>query len=103
MKLTIAALRSGTDPVGPLPPAAFHRTLEEPLVCPKCHVSYNLVVDYDQSVGRFFEQESRPLIQLLKKTILIGHSHGHRITHFETAGVVVKRFTDADTKGLSKP
>jgi hypothetical protein len=102
MKLTIAALRSGTDPVGPLPPAAFHRTLEEPLVCPKCHVSYNLVVDYDQSVGRFFEQESRPLILLLKKTILIGHSHGHRITHFETSGVVVKRYTEAETKGLTQ-
>ena len=45
--MTIAAIRSGTDPVGKLPEAAFHRWLETPLGCPKCDVSYNLVVDWD--------------------------------------------------------
>jgi len=47
MGLTIAAVRSGTDPVGKLPEAAFHRWLETPLGCPKCDVSYNLVVDWN--------------------------------------------------------
>jgi hypothetical protein len=90
MPLLIAAIRSGTDPVGPLPDAAFHRTLEDQLVCPKCHVSYNLVVDYDRAVGRFFEQESRPLITMLRKAIFRGHGFGHRISHFETNGVIVR-------------
>lgn len=103
MKLVIAAIQSGTDPVGPLPPAAFHRTLEEQLICPKCHVTYNLVVDYDQSVGRFFDRESRPLLMLLKKSILLGHAYGHRITHFETAGVVVKRHTPPGLDPETKP
>jgi len=87
--MIIAAIRSGTDPVAPLPQAAFHRTLEEPIYCPKCEATYMLVVDYDWAVSRHFENESRRHIALLRKTIFRGHSHGHRITHFETNGVVV--------------
>ena len=90
--LTIAAIRSGTEPVGKLPEAAFHRTLETPLGCPKCDVSYNLVVDFEQATGRFFEEESRGLIRMLKKAIFLGHGSGHRVSHFETSGVVVRRF-----------
>ena len=92
MPLTIAAIRSGTDPVGKLPDAAFHRTLEDPILCPKCDVAYNLVVDYDASVSRFFDEDARPLITLLRKAVFMGHSTDHRITHFETSGVVVKTF-----------
>ena len=51
----IAAIKTGTDPVVPLPVAAFHRTLEEPIYCPKCEATYNLVVDYDWAVSRHFE------------------------------------------------
>jgi hypothetical protein len=90
--LTIAAVRSGTEPVGKLPEAAFHRTLETPLGCPKCDVSYNLVVDWEQANGRWFEEESRGLVRMLKKAIQMGHGSGHRVTHFETAGVVVRSF-----------
>ena len=39
LKQTIAAIRSGTEPVGRLPEGAFHRTLETALCCPKCDVS----------------------------------------------------------------
>jgi len=85
----IVAVKSGTDPVAPLPPAAFHRTLEEPIYCPKCEATYNLVVDYDWAVSRHFENESRRHIAMLRKTITRGHGVGHRITHFETNGVVV--------------
>ena len=95
-ELTIAAVRSGTDPVGELPPAAFHRWLETPLGCPKCDVSYNLVVDWERATGRFFEEESRGLIRMLKKAIHMGHGSGHRVSHYETAGVVVKSFTVAE-------
>jgi len=90
MPLTIAAIQSGTDPKGPLPTGAFHRTLETQLTCPKCSVTYNLVADYDESTGRFFEEESRPLVMLLKKSVMMGHGHNHKITHFETNGVVVR-------------
>jgi hypothetical protein len=72
--MIIAAIRSGTDPVAPLPPAAFHRTLEEPIYCPKCEATYMLVVDYDWAVSRHFENESRRHITLLRKTIFRGHS-----------------------------
>ncbi len=91
--LVIAAIRSGTDPVGKLPEAAFHRTLETPLGCPKCDVSYNLVVDWERANSRWFEDESRALIRMLKKAIHMGHGSGHRVSHYETAGVVVKSFT----------
>jgi hypothetical protein len=93
--LAIAAIRAGTEPVGKLPEAAFHRTLEMQLGCPKCDVSYNLVVDWEWATGRFFEEESRGLIRMLKKAIFMGHGSGHRVTHYETAGVVVKSFTEA--------
>ena len=92
MALTIAAIRSGTDPVGKLPDAAFHRWLEAPLGCPKCDISYNLVVDFDKTTSRWFEEESRGLIRLLKKAIHLGHSSGHQVTHFETSGVIVRSF-----------
>ena len=96
MKEILAAIRSGTDPVAPLPEASFHRWLEQPIYCPKCDVSYQLVADYDWAVSRHFEEESRRHIAMLRKTITFGHSHGHRITHFETNGVVVTRHLPPD-------
>ena len=92
MKLKIAAIRSGTDPVGKLPAGSFPKTLELQLGCPKCNVTYNLVVDWDQAVSRWFEHDSQPLIRLLKKAIFMGHSTDHQVTHFETEGVVVTSF-----------
>jgi len=89
MSLIIAAIKSGTDPVAPLPPASFHRTLEEHLYCPKCEATYMLVVDYDWATSRHFERESTRHIALLRKTIFRGHAADHRITHFETNGVAV--------------
>jgi hypothetical protein len=88
----IAAIRTGHDPVGKLPEAPFHCWLEQQLNCPKCDATYNLVVDYNASVGRFFEEESRRPIMLLRKAIHLGHGNGHRVAHFETAGVVVTSF-----------
>jgi len=93
MSLVIAAIRTGHDPVGKLPEAAFHRTLEQQINCPKCDATYNLVLDYNQSIGRFFEEESRRPIMMLRKAIMLGHSNNHRVVHFETAGVVVTSFT----------
>lgn len=96
-KLTIAAIRSGTEPVGRLPEGAFHRTLETQLGCPKCDVSYNLIVDWEQASGRWFEEESRGLLRMLKKAIHMGHGAGHRVSHFETSGVVVQSFVERET------
>jgi hypothetical protein len=93
MPLTIAAIRSGHDPVEKLPEGSFHRWLDEQLICPKCDATYNLVCDYNSSVSRFFEDESRRLILLLKKAIFLGHGNGHLVSHFETAGVVVRSYT----------
>ena len=84
MPLTIAAIRSGTEPVGKLPAGGFHRSLETPLLCPKCDATYNLIVDFEQATSRFFEEESRPLITLLRKAIFMGHSTNHRVSHFHT-------------------
>ena len=92
MGLIIAAIRTGQEAVGKLPEASFHRQLDEQIVCPKCSATYNLVCDFDASVGRHFEEESRRLIMMLRKTVMLGHVHGHRIDHFETNGVVVTRF-----------
>jgi hypothetical protein len=97
MNLTIAAVRSGTDPVGKLPEAAFHRWLETPLGCPKCDVSYNLVVDWERATSRWFDEESRGPIRMLKKAIQMGHGSGHRVTHYETSGVVVRSFLVSET------
>ncbi|HEY6375201.1 MAG TPA: hypothetical protein VIX90_06720 [Edaphobacter sp.] len=93
MNLRIAAIRSGSDPVRKLTGGSFHRALETPLICPKCDASYNLMVDYDQSIDRWFPEDSRPLIKLLAKAIFMGHSTDHRITHFETEGVIVESLT----------
>jgi hypothetical protein len=87
--MIIAAIRSGTDPVGPLPAGSFHRWLEDPIYCPKCDATYMLVVDYDWAVSRHFEAESQRHLAILRKTIFRGHSVGHLISHFETNGVVV--------------
>ncbi|HEV2619156.1 MAG TPA: hypothetical protein VGU23_04375 [Acidobacteriaceae bacterium] len=95
-RLTIAAIRSGTDPVGKLPEAAFHRTLETQVGCPKCDVSYNLVVDWERATSKFFEEESRGPIRMLTKAIRMGHGGGHRVTHYETSGVVVRSFTKSE-------
>jgi hypothetical protein len=55
-----------------------------------------LIADYDWAISRHFEEESRHHLRLLQKTIKFGHDHGHRITHFETNGVVVTRHTHPD-------
>jgi hypothetical protein len=89
MSLTLAAIRTGHDPVAKLPEASFHTQLDQQIVCPKCDAAYNLIVDYTVSVGRFFAEESRPLIMRLRKAIFQGHFDGHRIIHFETNGVAV--------------
>jgi CelD/BcsL family acetyltransferase involved in cellulose biosynthesis len=96
---TIAAIRSGTDPVGKLPEAAFHRWLETPLGCPKCDVSYGLVADFEWATARRFDDESRGMVRQLKKAIQMGHSSGHRVSHFETSGVVVKSYSAAEKAG----
>jgi hypothetical protein len=93
MELTIAAILSGTDPIGKLPPGAFHRWFDEPILCPKCHASYNLVAEWDQATNRFFAETSRRHLQLLRKAVFMGHSDDHRVTHFETSGVSVKTYT----------
>lgn len=93
MELSIAAIRSGSEPLRRLPHASFDRWLDTPLGCPKCNVSYNLVADWDQAADRWFPESSRPLIRLLSKAILMGHGNSHRVTHFETAGVIVESVT----------
>jgi hypothetical protein len=93
MNLRIAAIRSGTDPVRALATGSFQRWLETPILCPKCDASYNLAVDYDHATNRWFPESSRPLITLLKKAVFLGHSTDHRVTHFETEGVVVESVT----------
>ncbi len=103
MNLTIAAIRSGTEPIGKLPEAAFHRWLETPLGCPKCDVSYNLVVDWERATSRWFDEESRSLIRMLKKAIQMGHNSGHRVTHFETSGVVVRSFAQPEARSFTQP
>jgi hypothetical protein len=87
--MIIAAIRSGTDPVAPLPPATFHRTLEDPIYCPKCEATYMLIVDYDDAISRHFEDESRRHLSILRKAVMLGHSGEHRVSHFETNGVIV--------------
>ena len=101
MPLVLAAIRTGTDPVGKLPEASFHRWLEEQITCPKCDATYNIVCDYNASVGRFFEEDARRPLQMLKKAIFLGHGSGHRVSHFESAGVVVTSHEPA--KPESKP
>ncbi len=87
--MIIAAIRSGSDPVVSLPPATFHRWLEDPISCPRCEVTYNLVLDYDLAISRHFPNESRRHLQMLRKAIMLGHATNHHIPHFETNGVVV--------------
>ena len=87
----LAALKSGTDPVAALPPATFHRTLEEPIYCPKCEATYMIVADYDWVTSRHFEEESRRHLAMLKKAIFLEHSSDHRTTHFESNGVITSR------------
>lgn len=87
--MILAAIRTGHDPVGKLPEASFHTQLDQQILCPKCDAAYNVVVDYNASVSRFFPEESRPLIMKLRKAVFQGHGDGHRILHFETNGVAV--------------
>jgi hypothetical protein len=96
MRHTLAALRSGTDPIAALPAASFHRWLEDPIYCPKCDATYFLVADYDWAISRHFEDESRRHHAILKKAIFLEHSTDHRTTHFETNGVVVNRHRKPD-------
>jgi hypothetical protein len=92
VKLKIAAVRSGTDPVGKLPSGSFPKTLEEQVRCPRCEATYNLIADWDQANDRWFPERSEPLIRMLKKAIMLGHGGDHQVTHFETEGVVVISF-----------
>lgn len=87
--MIIAAIRSGTDPAAPLPPASFHRWLEDPIYCPKCEATYMLVASYDDAISRHFANDSRRHLQMLRKAVMLGHATDHRITHFETNGVIV--------------
>ena len=103
MNLRIAAIRSGSDPVRKLIGRSFHRVLENQLICPKCDATYNLMVDYDQSNDRWFTEDSRPLIKLLAKAMFMGHSTDHRITHFETEGVIVERLSHPIAPHLQTP
>ncbi len=96
--LTIAAIQSGTEPNAPLPEGSFHRWLETTLGCPKCNVSYSLVVPWDQATSRWFDEESRGPIRMLTKAIQMGHASGHRVSHFETSGVIVKSFAATEPK-----
>ena len=93
MNLRIAAIRSGSEPVRKLRVNTFARVLEESLACPKCDTTYTLAVDWDQSNDRWFPETSRSLITLLKRAIMMGHSTDHRVTHFETEGVIVESIT----------
>jgi hypothetical protein len=102
LKQTIAAIRSGTEPVGRLPEGAFHRTLETALCCPKCDASYNLVVGWEWASTRWFEEESRGMVRMLKRAIQMGHAAGHSVTHFETSGVVVKSFVALEKVGTER-
>jgi hypothetical protein len=95
MNLRIAAIRSGCDPVRKLIIGSFPRSLETPLICPRCDATYNLIVDWDQSNNRWFPEDSRPHLRLLAKAIFMGHSTDHRVTHFETEGVIVESVTSA--------
>jgi hypothetical protein len=95
MPLILAAIRTGHDPAGKLPVAAFHTQLDEQVTCPKCSATYNLVCDFDASIGRHFPEESRRLIMMLRKAVMLGHFNGHRVIHFETNGVVVTRFNSS--------
>jgi hypothetical protein len=91
--MIIAAIRSGTDPIAPLPPAAFHRWLEDPICCPKCEAAYILVLDYDHAISRHFPNDSRRHLAMLRKAVFQGHATDHRVTHFETNGVAVTSHT----------
>ena len=91
MKHVLAAIRTGTEPAAPLPPASFHRTLEEPVYCPKCEAAYLLICDYDWATSRHFEAESRRHLAMLRKQIFLDHAIDHRTSHYETNGVVVTR------------
>jgi uncharacterized C2H2 Zn-finger protein len=93
MHIVLAAIRSGTDPAAPLPLAAFHRWLEEPIYCPKCDAAYLVVADYAQTVNKFFAQDTRRHLSMLRKAVFQGHGAGHRISHFETNGVIVQEHT----------
>jgi hypothetical protein len=92
MRTTIAAIRSGSEPVERLRVGSFPKVLETQLGCPKCDAVYNLVVDWDKAADRWFERDSALLIRLLKKAIFMGHGTDHRVTHFETEGVVVRAY-----------
>jgi hypothetical protein len=105
IKLKIAAVRSGTDPIGPLPSGSFPTTLDAQLVCPKCDATYSLIADWDQANDRRFEERSQPLIRMLKKSVMLSHGNDHRVTHFETEGVVVLslvRETPSEPKFLTR-
>ena len=87
MDLTIAAIRSGTDPIGKLPPGAFHRWLDEPINCPKCEASYNLVAESIQRLQMVFGKVPTFLIKGDKARIAyeildrLQKEHSNRLTY----------------------
>ncbi len=74
-----------------------------PSIAPNATPPYNLVVEWDQFIDRHFEQNARLLITMLRKAIFQDHSTNHRITHFETSGVVVKSYPKSDPPPEPKP
>ncbi|MDE1155586.1 MAG: hypothetical protein PW735_07610 [Acidobacteriaceae bacterium] len=94
----LVALQPGTDPIAPLPPAAFHRTLEEPIYCPKCEATYYLLADYDWVISRHFEDESRRHKAMLKKSIFLEHTLGHPTLHLESNGVIITKHPKEQAK-----
>ena len=98
IKLKLAAVRSGTEPVGALPSGSFPTTLDTQVICPRCDATYNVIADWDQANDRWFGERSQPLIRMLKKAIMLGHADEHRVTHFETEGVVVTAPTSQEVK-----
>ena len=69
MNLTIAAIRSGTEPVGKLPDAAFHRWLESAAGLPE-GATRELQAWWwigSAATSRWFDEESRGLIRMLEE------------------------------------
>jgi hypothetical protein len=56
-------------------------------------VRYNLVVPWNDATDRFFEEQSQGPLRMLRKAIQMAHASGHAVSHYESAGVTVRSFT----------
>ena len=92
MNLRIAAIRSGTEPVRKLRVNTFARVLEQPLACPRCDTTYTVAVDWINPTTAGSPKPPAPHHPPLKNHHH-GHGAGHRVTHFETEGVIVESIT----------